>query len=432
MVIVKLSLVALVFCAGVALSGKKPPSAKEFNLFCRILRVANDMMVEPDYVYDENTDRETLKEMEVLYNATTDNMNDFRRTLWDMKDFLKEHPPPIRLENRRKAHSEIKKLIIKAEREITENREIAVEVNKEKDAAKWLVLQGMYGDNVKDVPREEGAWTDMRNNSENIFVNNTSAAESCGNNSAAGKTIFNDFFCVCVGEGVEDTEGPCHPGIMAPKRALKNNKHCYEDANSDNCTKWTEMKHHSSSIPPIPLVQAIGKIEQRCRIEIGKEEKVKDIPNLLKEFIELIGVGEAKNGTDAENIFGHSGRIKGNGNNNVNQCTGAGITGNKGQPDYHNDRICVDYTKNLKEGKTYEIPWHNKLKEAFDKMQEAKKIEDKIFQNHADILLLKTKAWTAYSIEKDDETINLDDMNISSIFEGAQLPPLFPFIFLIP
>ncbi|CCD14746.1 Variant surface glycoprotein [Trypanosoma congolense IL3000] len=408
MVIEKLVLVVLVFSIGASGSGKQPPSAAEFNLFCRILTVANDMILEPDYVYHENVDREILNDMEVLYNATTENMDTFRKTLWETKDFLEAHPPPIGTQNRREAHREIGRLIKESERKIQESRQKAVEVNNKIKEARLSAAQGIYGDDVKDVPKEEGKLTSFLGNTGSIFVNGISAAHSCGNESGAGKTLINDIFCVCVGEGRSDSAPPCHDAILPPKKAGK------------NCGSWSQMKYKKDEDITLNLTESIVKIEGVCRISLRKTKLTKNIPDLLVEFLEMIGKGDEKVKTNKERrIFGHSGRPVNRGE--VTECTGTGVTGNSGQPDYHNDKMCVDYKNNLNGENNYDIPWHKRFTEAFGRMNEAKALEDVILQNHAEILLLKSKAWIAYSREKEDETTNLDDMNVSHLFDGSRI-----------
>ncbi|CCD17654.1 hypothetical protein, unlikely [Trypanosoma congolense IL3000] len=147
------------------------------------------------------------------------------------------------------------------------------------------------------------------------------------------------------------------------------------------------------------------------------------MPALLEEYVEMIRKVDKD-----KRIFGHSGRGK---KEEVTTCTGE--QGKHGSDkEKNNEKICVDYGQNFKNGQ-YEIPWHNKFKEASERMNEAKKLEDKILQNHAEIVLLQSRAWIAYTLEKEDQTANLDDMNVSHLFDGAKLTHEIPlsFIFLI-
>ncbi|CCD14513.1 Variant surface glycoprotein [Trypanosoma congolense IL3000] len=394
--VIKVSFVGLLLCLE---SGRGQPSKDEFNLFCRILVEANDMILEQDYAYDERKEREVLKQMEVLYNATTDSMNEFGKMLWKMRNFFEEHPPPMQLKNRQEARKEIGMLIADGERKIQENRHISRVINKKMEEAKVSVLQGMYGQNVKGVPKDDGEFITILRDKESIFVDNTTVGNSCGKHSASGKTLINDIFCVCVGEGNTDgnSVGPCHTDILPPR---KNN----------NDGRWTQMKYEKWDKDPIPLTESVEKIEYVCRELLGVNNKKGNMPALLQEFVGMIGKGEAK--PSKNNIFGQSGRIKGNGNNNVTECTGAGKTGYSGTSDYHNENICVDYTHNYKNNK-YEIPWHNKFKHSLHIMKEAKEIEGKVLQNRAEILILKTKAWCAYGREREDETANIDDISVT-------------------
>ncbi|CCD14177.1 Variant surface glycoprotein [Trypanosoma congolense IL3000] len=422
--LMKFALVVLFFCAGVVCG--QHPSAAEFNLFCRILAEANNMMYGPDYVYDENLDREIIKEMTVLYNATTGDMDDFRKTLWDTKDFFEEHPPPTHSESRKRAHREIGNLIKKGEEKIEENKKIAEKVNEKFNEAKLSVAKGLYGEHVTEVPKDDKNLTEILTNTSSIFGHNTSAKDSCGNGGAneAGKTLINDLFCVCAGEGLE-AERPCHPKIWPPKS--------WKDKGQGS---WTLIKFGSVGTPTLvpSFNESFQKIEHVCREEMmANDVNSKDMTALLREYVEMIGMGNKKTKKDKK-IFGHSERNKGNkGANQVEECTGTGSNDNFDGPEKHNNNICVDYSHNLKDEKTktYNITWHEKFKNYTKIMQDAKKIEERILKNRAALLLLKSQAWVAYSREKDDETSNLDDMNVSHLFDATQLPPSFPFPFLL-
>ncbi|CCD14124.1 Variant surface glycoprotein [Trypanosoma congolense IL3000] len=207
----KFELVGLVFCAGIVCG--QHPSAAEFNLFCRILMEANNMMYGPDYVYDENTDREAIKEMTVLYNATTDDVNEFRKTLWDTKDFFEEHPPPTDAKNRQAAHREIEQLIKEGQEKVEENKKIALEVNEEINEAKLSVAKGISVDELKELPKQNGNLKKILKKPESIFNDHNSATTSCWGNEkdTAGKTLLNDFFasaCGMLGNKLKDHAHP--------------------------------------------------------------------------------------------------------------------------------------------------------------------------------------------------------------------------------
>ncbi|CCD15517.1 Variant surface glycoprotein [Trypanosoma congolense IL3000] len=409
-------LVALVFCVGL---GSGQPSAAEFNLFCRILAKADDMMYGPGYVYDENADKETIKEMTVLYNATTANMKDFGNSLWDTKEFLKEHPPPMNPKNREDAHREIDKLIKEGERKIEENKKIAEKVNEKIKEAQLSVARGIFGEHVNEVPKNDGNLTKILNNTESIFNDNDSPSRSCGNSIGAGKTLLNDFFCVCVGDGDTNSEGPCSPHILPSKSGGGNGG-------------WKAMKYQTASKPALEFNQSFKAIEEVCNEELMAETKqTKDINGLLAEYVGLIGEGAAKKEGNGKKIFGHSRRKE---QNKVTKCDGSqgdgNGDGNNGARETANANICVDYSNHFK-GDKYDIPWHKKFKNYTTLMKSAKDLEDQILKNRADLLLLKSQAWVAYSREKDDETSNLDDMNVSHLFDTTQLPPSIPLPYLL-
>ncbi|CCD12208.1 Variant surface glycoprotein [Trypanosoma congolense IL3000] len=429
--LMKLALVALVLCAGF---GSAHPSAAEFNLFCRILAKANDLMYGPDYVYDENADRAILKDMEVLYNATTSNMNEFRKTLWVTKGFFEEHPPPTDPKNREAANREIEQLITKGEEKIEENKKIAEDVNKEINKAKLSVARGIFGEEVKELPKQDGNLTEILSKTGSIFVTDNTATKSCGDTQKTGKTLLNDFFCVCVGDGREDgsSQPPCSPHILPPRHG-------------DGKNGWKAMKYKSQDKENkfLHFNESFRQIEKACTEELmGEAKQTKDMTGLLAEYVGLIGKGGAKKEANSKNkkIFGHSERSKGHEDvNKVTKCDGGQTDSSPGTGanDQHNADICVDYTNHTQDGKTYNIPWHEKFKNYTSIMKSVKDLEEKILKNRADLLLLKSQAWVAYSREKDDETSNLDDMNVSNLFDGARLPfsfhsltYLFPFLFL--
>ncbi|CCD15458.1 Variant surface glycoprotein [Trypanosoma congolense IL3000] len=410
----KVTVVWFVYCICMC-SGQ--PSRDEFNLFCRILEKADSIVTEvQDYVYDEWQDRKAVWEMKRLYNATTGNMNQLRRTLWDMRDFLQQNPPPIQSRNRQKAHGTVLKLIAEADKIVRENRDAAERVNKKIEEAKLSVLQGLYGENVKGIPVTDGNFTAIQSEEWSIFNNASTASGSCGNNSATGKTLFNDIFCVCVGEG-GDADGPCSPYILPPK-------------NGGGSGKWTQIKYTSSNSKALSLSESITKIEEACKKHL--EENIVDRPKgmkaLLKEFADLIGVGEAKE-NNSRHIFGHRRRSNKDGNK-VTSCDGT--TGNQnsgGTKEKKNEKFCIDYKNNFEsERNTYSIPWHNKFQAYFTKMHEAKSLEEKILQNRAEILILKAKAWAAYGQEKEDETANLDDISVTVEYETTHNFPLLYFL----
>ncbi|CCD15466.1 Variant surface glycoprotein [Trypanosoma congolense IL3000] len=428
MLLGKFALLPLVVSMGMASS--RHPSAAEFNLFCRILGKANDMMYGSNYVYNENVDRAIMREMEELYNTTTGNMNDFGEMLWKTKDFLTGHPPPTDPKNREEAHREIGKLIKDGEKKIEGTKKVAEEVNQKIEEAKLSVAKGLYGEHVTEVPKDDKNLTEILGNKGGVFVDEGSAKESCGNDSTkrAGKTLINDLFCVCAGVG-DNAEGPCHPKIWPPKS--------WGGCTNHNCCKkgcWTQIKLGLSKDTPqlVPSFnESFQKIEHVCREEMIKRNvKPKNMDALLREYLWMIEMGDKK--TDkTKKIFGHSERNKGGQNvNHVKECTGEKGEWGYNDPEKHNNKICVDYTKNQNEdGKTYNITWHEKFKNYTKIMLEAKKIEERILKNHAALLLLKSQAWVAYSREKDDETSNLDDMNMSNLFDGTKIPFSFPFLF---
>ncbi|CCD13339.1 Variant surface glycoprotein [Trypanosoma congolense IL3000] len=413
MVIRKFLLVTWLLCVG---AGRQCPSSAEFNLFCKLLREANYVMHGPVYVYDEDKDKETLKVMQVLHNATTKNMKEFQKTLWDMKDIFQEHSLPTRPENWEKTHNEIGQLIMEGEKEVDKNRNLAKQVNEKIEAAKLLLAQGIYGDHVMELPKNDGNYMKVLENTSSIFNDENSASKSCGNTQEkAGKTLINDLFCVCVGDA-DDAQGPCHPNIWPPKSW----------GYTGSTGNWTQIKYGPDYPTLIPSFnESLHIMEQVCWENMTENNvKSENITALLEQYVSLIGKG---NGgvKQNKNIFGHSTRSKNRGQ--VKECDGQQGNWHHNGPEKKNDKTCVDYTHNL-QGKKYDIPWHNKFREAAEKMKEAKTIKVRILKKRAALLLLKTKVWAAYNREKDDETSNLDDVNLSNLLDGTQLPSFSPLL----
>ncbi|CCD14221.1 Variant surface glycoprotein, partial [Trypanosoma congolense IL3000] len=409
MLIMKFSLVALVLCVDF---GFTQPSAAEFNLFCRIWMEANDMMLEPDYVYDEDKDQEIVKEIMILFNATTDNMEDFPETLWGVKDFLKEHPPPTHSESRKRAHREIGNLIMEGEKKIQESRDLAKEANQRIEEARLSAAQGFYGDHVKRIPKNDRNLTEILENTSGIFNHNERSLESCGEkNKSTGKTLLNDFFCVCVGTGVHDSDGPCSPHILPPNRGHRKGG-------------WKAMKYASSGSPALHLNESIKTIEKVCKDTLDETSR-KNILGLLAEYVKMIWNGKHRF-AEGKKIFGHSGRKD---KRQVSKCDGSGVEsgGTNHDKERNNADICVDYTSHFKNSH-YDIPWHNKFKNYSDFMEDAKQLEDQILKNRADLLLLKSQAWDVYSREKGHETSNLDDKNVSIPFDSTKPTSISPSI----
>ncbi|CBH12020.1 expression site-associated gene 2 (ESAG2),(fragment), partial [Trypanosoma brucei gambiense DAL972] len=141
------------------------------------------------------------------------------------------------------AYQEMKKLFEKVKKlkeEIEVNRTKALYASR---SAEDNMLRAVYGDAV-DVARNENKTLEqaMRGNKSLLFNNVDNAGTSCGSygDKLVGKTLINDFFCLCVGEAIGGT------GSVIEKKVERGdvfNTHIY---NGFNCPCKDEIRRPSN------------------------------------------------------------------------------------------------------------------------------------------------------------------------------------------
>ncbi|RHW74214.1 Trypanosomal VSG domain containing protein [Trypanosoma brucei equiperdum] len=141
------------------------------------------------------------------------------------------------------AYQEMKKLFEKVKKlkeEIEVNGTKALYASR---SAEDNMLRAVYGDAV-DVARNENKTLEqaMRGNKSLLFNNVDNAGTSCGSygDKLVGKTLINDFFCLCVGEAIGGT------GSVIEKKVERGdvfNTHIY---NGFNCPCKDEIRRPSN------------------------------------------------------------------------------------------------------------------------------------------------------------------------------------------
>nr|CAQ57305.1 expression site-associated gene 2 (ESAG2) protein [Trypanosoma brucei brucei] len=282
--------------------------------------------------------------------------------------------------NRTTAYQEIKKLFEKAKKlkeEIEVNRTKALNASH---SAKENILRAVYGDAV-DVARNENKTLEeaMRGNKALLFNSVDHANMSCGSygDKLVGKTLINDFFCLCVGEAIdivkkeerrkEEKEEEEVQSVQSATAGDYNltmieiynrlNCPCKDAIRRPKSGSWTMMAEHCDGdgrmCDPENVTyghtEAWDVISKTCVYKnIGSN--VKTLKSALAEFDDLVNLEQ-----DKYQVKGILGYVKTENNDN-RTCTGhtAGFT-------------CVSYKHTLENGG---IPWYNHLTNATEQLQE--------------------------------------------------------------
>nr|CAQ57368.1 expression site-associated gene 2 (ESAG2) protein [Trypanosoma brucei brucei] len=343
--------------------------------------------------------------------------------------------------NRPTAYQEIKKLFEKAKKmkeEIEVNRTKALNASR---SAKDNMLRAVYGDAV-DVARNENKTLEeaMRGNKALLFNSVDHANMSCGSygDKLVGKTLINDFFCLCVGEAID---------IVKKEERRKEEKEKEEEVNATdgdynltmieiynrlNCPckdairrpksgSWTMMAEHCDGdgrmCDPENVTyghtEAWDVISKTCVYKnIGSN--VKTLKSALAEFDDLVNLEQ-----DKYQVKGILGYVRSDHNKN-HACTGhtAGFT-------------CVSYKHTLENGG---IPWYNRLSNATEQLQEmdmyAKEADSHIheleeYEDEAEEIFLEVKLggdaelWKSSQGKGDDARVDNDGLTHLNIATGV-------------
>ncbi|CCD16814.1 Variant surface glycoprotein [Trypanosoma congolense IL3000] len=387
---------------------------EEFRVMCKLLSFHEKGIPPPQF---ENVEKENeiIEEMELLERATGPDVSEFESSVWKMKKFLKEHPPPEGEEARKVANEEIKQLLQKAE-EVREKSD----QNRNSAIAPWenaqlKALQAVYGDHIENLTKYLDTQVNFTNNTEKIFESIEGANYSCGGSDgtdpnkgkAVGKTLINDIFCLCVGEC--NLGNPCHDDIGSPNKAVYKQSRSprHIDCSKDKTKgKWTQIKYKMGSQTALSFTESWEAIKKSCDDVLKLEKFDIEINATLTEFEKLLH-GDSQSGTGRKILgyeFNHT-KLSYKCIGNVTQL--GDKDNNLGYRVQKEHQTCVDYTYTLNTKK--EIPWRKKIKEALNDVTEMEYIvaEEQTFL--AELIKLKNSAWMAYNKEKDEEFYEIEN-----------------------
>ncbi|CCD16753.1 Variant surface glycoprotein [Trypanosoma congolense IL3000] len=241
-----LGLAAYSACIAVTLgalgtAGTRPHNEEEFKVLCRVLRVAEGT---PAPVPDNSSiELKAVQQARLLARYTDVNEEQYDLVVRQSKqDFSKEK---LSAEDedflkytvgRRIAHEKIVIIVRKMERIYKRIREKMEKATKARENAVKLLAHSIYGNTVDYLPTEENITKLLSHidkgsvfndpNGVVAFDGNYYAGSSCGAIvHEAGRTLINDFYCLCV--GIVKNNSPCHTDI---KGTLDNCNMCCSDA----------------------------------------------------------------------------------------------------------------------------------------------------------------------------------------------------------
>nr|CCC93345.1 unnamed protein product [Trypanosoma congolense IL3000] len=385
---------------------------EEFRVMCKLLSLHEKGIPPPQF---ENVEKENeiIEEMEFLERATGPDVSNFESSVWKMKKFLKEHPPPEGEEARKVANEKIRQLLQKAEdvrKRSNQNRESAI---TPWEMAQLKVLQAVYGDHIKNLTKYLDTHVNFTSNTGDIFDSSEGANYSCGadvtepkNGKTVGKTLINDIFCLCVGEC--NWGNPCHDDIGSPNKASYKRKKWFSCDTDANKGEWTKIKYKTGSKTALSFSESWEAIKKSCDDVLRLEKFDIEINATLTEFDKLLhGDNQSNSG---RMILGY----KFNHTEISYKCIGNATQLGKwnsslGYQPPSEHQTCVDYTHTLKTKK--DIPWRSKIKEAMNYTTEMEYIvaEEQTFL--AELIKLKNNVWMAYNKEKDEEFYEIENYN---------------------
>nr|CCC93442.1 unnamed protein product [Trypanosoma congolense IL3000] len=405
---------AFLLCTAVVLHGMaqlQSHNKEEFRVMCKLLSLHEKGIPPPQF---ENVEKENeiIEEMEFLERATGIDVSNFESSVWKMKKFLKEHPPPEGEEARKAANEKIRQLLQKAEdvkKRSDQNRKSAI---APWESAQLKVLQAVYGEQATKLTKYLGTQVNFTSNTENIFENSSDANYSCGADGTessegrpVGKTLINDIFCLCVGEC--NLGNPCHDDLGSPNKATYKTKGKSINCSTDKTKgKWSQIKYKTGSQTALSFTESWEAIKKSCDDVLQLEKFNIEMNATLMEFEKLLH-GDNKSDSGRK-ILGYEFNHTKLSYKCIGNATQLGSWDNDlGYRVQKEHQTCVDYTHTLKTNK--EIPWRKKIREAMNYATEMETIvaEEQTFL--AELIKLKNSAWMAYNKEKDEEFYEIEN-----------------------
>nr|CAQ57460.1 expression site-associated gene 2 (ESAG2) protein [Trypanosoma brucei brucei] len=386
----------------------------DFDVLCKIYRITQAELPQPSFKNREK-EREIMSKLEEMVREV---------------EAAGGTQGLSHSSNRTTAYQEIRKLFEKARKlkeEIEVNRTKALNASR---SAQENMLRAVYGDAV-DVARNENKTLEeaMRGNKSLLFNSVDHANMSCGSygDKLVGKTLINDFFCLCVGEahkvqtGQSATDGNYNLTMIEIYNRL--NCPCKDAIRRPKSGSWTMMAEHCDGDGRIcdpenvtyGHTEAWDVISEACVYKnIGSN--VKTLKSALAEFDDLVNLEQDK--YQVKGIFGY---VRTDHNKN-HACTGhtAGFT-------------CVSYKHTLENGG---IPWYNRLSNATEQLQEmdmyAKEADSHIheleeYEDEAEEIFLEVKLggdaelWKSSQGKGDDARVDNDGLTHLNIATGVAM-----------
>ncbi|AAZ11618.1 gene related to expression site-associated gene 2 (GRESAG2), putative [Trypanosoma brucei brucei TREU927] len=388
-------------------------SIGEFEALCKIYRITQAETPKSSFKNREK-EAEILKKLEEMVSET---------------EAVGGDKGSSKLGKRTTAYQEIKILLEKAKKlkeEIEVNRTRSLNASR---SAEENMLRAVYGDAV-DVARNENKTLEeaMRGNKSLLFNSVDHANMSCGSygDKLVGKTLINDFFCLCVGEAIDvqirsnmfsglelsSNYHPVYNGFNCP---------CKDEIRRPQNGSWTMMADYCPSnyntCDPRKVkynhTEAWDVISKAC-VYKNVASNVKTLKSALAQFDALVNLEQ--DNYQMKGILGYA-DISENTNRTCNGHT-AGFT-------------CVSYNYTLENGG---IPWYNRLTNATKELQEmakyAKEADSHLheleeYQHEAEEIYLEVKLGGDAELWKssrgkgysggDDTDVNNDGLNYINI-----------------
>nr|CCC93343.1 unnamed protein product [Trypanosoma congolense IL3000] len=363
-------------------AGTKPHNEEEFKVLCRVLRVAEGT---PAPVPDNSSiELEAVQQVKLLARYTDVNEEQYDLVVRQSKqDFSKEK---LTAEDedflkytvgRRIAHEKIVIIVRKMERIYKRIREKIEKATKARENAVKLLAHSIYGNTVDYLPAEKNITKLLSHidkgsifndpNGVVAFDGNYYAAASCGAIvHEAGRTLINDFYCLCV--GIVKNNSPCHEDIGGTLRGC--NMCCSEvrereRVGSEKCTSgnWTWLDDGGTEKDfsegwPVLRSKCLQKTESTSLT-------AEAIRVALEGFRDMLG-GQYK---DTDSDFPTTMTVKNFVLGKMTKISSISVDYDEGGCVGEENQTCVNYWSALIRGKG--IEWENNLIKAMNEIETA-------------------------------------------------------------
>ncbi|CCD14326.1 Variant surface glycoprotein [Trypanosoma congolense IL3000] len=355
-------------------AGTKPDNEKEFEVLCRVLRVAEGT---PAPVPDNSSiELKAVQQARLLARYTDVNEEQYDLVVRQSKqDFSKEK---LTAEDedflkytvgRRTAHEKIVIIVRKMERIYKRIREKIEKATKARENAVKLLAHSIYGNTVDYLPAEENITKLLSHvDKESIFNDPEKvvtldgyyyARGSCGAIvHEAGRTLINDFYCLCV--GVDNSSAPCVDDIKGADTC-----HYWDDTDERlncNISRWTQLNSDGGSEKD--LSEGWPVLKSKCRKTSNETDLTAEaIKVALKGFRDMLGKQYNSGNSDFPTTLTVRDFVLGK----MSILLANSVTYDQGGCVGHKNQTCVNYWSALIKGKG--IEWENNLINAMNEIE---------------------------------------------------------------